>query len=934
MSCRKCIRYCCNSKTTQNGATGATGIGLLGATGATGTIGATGVSGVNNFVNMTNFVDAVFGNNATAVPQDQSKPYQTINAALAAAFSGWVIYVRPGMYIESIILRDNIDFYFQTGSILTNVPGQTIFTDNNGPVLSEINGQGIFHAINGTASIIILINNSSNVTIKGSSADTAAGPLYILEDGTINSFIDSLSSISLTGSPGILLKRGVLKITAKTIMHINAAAKSDLFQIDNTIGSVFLSVISQELRALNLATGAFLNIINAITTSSIIIFSNFLNSTGGQIISIADNTDIDIDMQALKIVGGHPKIGAFVHNGNGPLSVSTQTFNSTSFGTQAIQLFGPGSGNFTVQNFDSDGGLLRSGLIPNLRTIHSYKGNIVVSRASNFPSIIIDSGIVSIDIQIFIFSNDSTTFAIIVGGSGNIQNIPVFILSCSAVIGSSIIQGIPFVQNFTQLLNGGQSRMVLDVVGIPGVFIDTDDNTLKYIQAGQVFTFFPIPSPGTDLITVRGRMILDIANFEANNINDGAILSLLNNTEGDFRFGLINANVNGNNNNIVRMNSNNEIHFEASSISFGDPAKGNILFNALNGISDISIGTMKPGNGGASAVSVSGTASFVGSIGSIFISPGISSGNGIEILNNANVDLTIRNINTRFGSAILYNSFGKCNIFVTNINVDDAIAAIDLNTPDDTSSSTVNILTQSINSNTSEYAVLIQGRINLSLRAQQIITNARKAAIGFLSTTQKPGTVCLNIDHISNLPPLNPPRGYNSTGIIYQAISGISDCNIFTSITSNADSNSIGYLITDTATIYGFFKRIVADTNCLNASTNAILKFIIEDAQTLNGSVILINRDANTGSYTVGGRFQTPSDFAIEYIGPNVPLNNHLNPSTLVSLTNSIMAPAGILTVVTENSLANTNPDAGISFIPNIPAYSTFGLIVVDTSVI
>ncbi len=55
------------------------------------------------------FVDAVNGNNGTAVSGRLDKPYLTITAALAAAVSGDLVYVLPGTYDEtSLIIPDDV----------------------------------------------------------------------------------------------------------------------------------------------------------------------------------------------------------------------------------------------------------------------------------------------------------------------------------------------------------------------------------------------------------------------------------------------------------------------------------------------------------------------------------------------------------------------------------------------------------------------------------------------------------------------------------------------------------------------------------------------------------------------------------------------------------------------------------------------------------
>lgn len=84
------------------GATGATGpMGPTGPTGATGATGPMGATGPTDFGNVVR-VDQVFGNDATG--QRNGSPFLTINAALAVALPGDVVWIFPGTYAESFTI--------------------------------------------------------------------------------------------------------------------------------------------------------------------------------------------------------------------------------------------------------------------------------------------------------------------------------------------------------------------------------------------------------------------------------------------------------------------------------------------------------------------------------------------------------------------------------------------------------------------------------------------------------------------------------------------------------------------------------------------------------------------------------------------------------------------------------------------------------------
>ena len=117
------------------GATGNTGpTGMIGATGNTGPTGMIGATGgvINYFINQTVFVDAVYGNDVTAVPNDPTHPYQTFDAAFGyvnnGTFTTYNIHVRPGSYTtagNTVYNNTNIYIYFEQGTTFSSLPGST-----------------------------------------------------------------------------------------------------------------------------------------------------------------------------------------------------------------------------------------------------------------------------------------------------------------------------------------------------------------------------------------------------------------------------------------------------------------------------------------------------------------------------------------------------------------------------------------------------------------------------------------------------------------------------------------------------------------------------------------------------------------------------------------------------------------------------------------
>ena len=71
----------------------------------------------------TIWVDKTYGNNTTAIPYDETKPYSTVSAALTAAVSGDLVYVRPGTYTETITLKNGVNVWCDKGVTVGSTSG-------------------------------------------------------------------------------------------------------------------------------------------------------------------------------------------------------------------------------------------------------------------------------------------------------------------------------------------------------------------------------------------------------------------------------------------------------------------------------------------------------------------------------------------------------------------------------------------------------------------------------------------------------------------------------------------------------------------------------------------------------------------------------------------------------------------------------------------
>tara|TARA_S200002703_G_scaffold24300_2_gene21101 strand:+ start:11408 stop:13843 length:2436 start_codon:yes stop_codon:yes gene_type:complete len=84
-----------------------------------------GLTGINTTINTQNilWVDSIFGDDGTALPNRQDKPYLTIGAALTdAPITGSTVIVRPGTYPEEgLVVNSNVSLVSEGGWQVTTI---------------------------------------------------------------------------------------------------------------------------------------------------------------------------------------------------------------------------------------------------------------------------------------------------------------------------------------------------------------------------------------------------------------------------------------------------------------------------------------------------------------------------------------------------------------------------------------------------------------------------------------------------------------------------------------------------------------------------------------------------------------------------------------------------------------------------------------------
>lgn len=145
-------------------------------------------------VGKTLFVDITYGNNTTAKPYDPAYPYSTIAAAVTAATSGDLIWVRPGTYpVTTNILKEGVSFYCDKGVTITSTSILFNADTTAGGTTLTLPFFFIGHAIindtdlGGEGFLATRTNPNANITIEADAITTSnISNGMVLRDGYLN----------------------------------------------------------------------------------------------------------------------------------------------------------------------------------------------------------------------------------------------------------------------------------------------------------------------------------------------------------------------------------------------------------------------------------------------------------------------------------------------------------------------------------------------------------------------------------------------------------------------------------------------------------------------------------------------------------------------------------------------------------------------------
>ena len=186
---------------------------------------------VNAVRNNVIWVDQLSGNDATGQINEFLFPFATINAAVAAAEPGFLIYVSPGTYTEDIGLVDLVNYYFSPGTEIIGrvhdvTPNSTICIYGYGTFLNNGNTVEITQAnsvvkfiaksIQTSGALNAAFRVTSPTAIVSIECSDVQGQQYGLQlTGTVN-FTGNItaSNIGATISAGETIIRGNIRASS------------------------------------------------------------------------------------------------------------------------------------------------------------------------------------------------------------------------------------------------------------------------------------------------------------------------------------------------------------------------------------------------------------------------------------------------------------------------------------------------------------------------------------------------------------------------------------------------------------------------------------------------------------------------------------------------------------------------------------------------
>lgn len=253
-------------------------------------IGALPPGGGSVLVNTTLFVDAVNGNDATAVKGDMTKPYLTINNAAGQTDEGDTIFVWPGTYNETPnvsygLIGPGVQLHCMPGAIVNLLSGALFWDTYDTDTLdARITGHGEFYIASGATLLKRTMTGSA-------SAEIHCRKILTVGSGTI-----------INADSG-----GVLNVKIKCTESMVGGATSNLFSVVHVD-----SIIRLEAPLISVpANGGQLS------------FGSGLSVGAGRVDIIADRLYATVTNDGIGEC--HIKAGSILSNGNGQYPLRSQS---------------------------------------------------------------------------------------------------------------------------------------------------------------------------------------------------------------------------------------------------------------------------------------------------------------------------------------------------------------------------------------------------------------------------------------------------------------------------------------------------------------------------------------------------------------------------------------------------------------------------------
>lgn len=184
------------------------------------------------------FVDAN-GNDFNSGSFD--KPLLTLSAAKTLATAGMSIHVRPGNYIGTNLLKNNVNWYFHSGSVVTNTSNTTSLFDDyvsgaNGAVTCKISGEGNFICTTGQG--ILYLRNASVISIFANSL-SAVGSTITSRGAELYVHANKILSTGTSGNAAVWWYDGPCFIEANLIQGSGPAVVYSTAPVGNGISGYF-----------------------------------------------------------------------------------------------------------------------------------------------------------------------------------------------------------------------------------------------------------------------------------------------------------------------------------------------------------------------------------------------------------------------------------------------------------------------------------------------------------------------------------------------------------------------------------------------------------------------------------------------------------------------------------------------------------------------